>query len=179
MGGGASGFNASALVDGDVDDHGTFFHPRNHFLCYELRSGGAGDEHAANQQVRLLGSLRNGVRVRGLRAHVAAENVVELAQAVQVHVNDSDVGAEAESHLGRIRADDAAADDHNVRGRDSGDAAEEDAASTFFFFQIAGPDLHGHAACDFRHGSQQRKGAVFVSDSFVGDAGDLLGEQLV
>ena len=51
------------------------------------------------------------VPVAEQRRHVRRHHVVEVAQPVEVDVEDDDVGAEAGRDLGRVGADDAAAED--------------------------------------------------------------------
>ena len=119
------------------------------------------------------------VAVGGDGEEAAAEDVVELAQAVEVEVDEGDLGAHAEGDLGGVGADDAAADDADVAGGDAGDAAEQDAAAAVLFFEVGCADLDGHAAGDFAHGGEQRERAGAVADGLVGDAGDLLFEQRV
>ena len=46
----------------------------------------------------------------------SAEDVVELAEAVEVEVDQGDLGAHAEGDLCGVGADDAAADDADVAG---------------------------------------------------------------
>ncbi len=109
----------------------------------------------------------------------AGEDVVELAQAVEIAIDDADVGAHAERDFGGVGADYASAEDDDVGGGDAGDAAEEQAAAAVRPFEILGADLDGHAPGDFAHGREQGERAVVFDDGFVGDAGGLGGEQLL
>ena len=149
MGGGARRLDAAALVDGHVDDDGTLLHTRDHLLGHQLGSGSAGNQDCADQQVSFFGSLRDRISIRCLRAQVTVKDVVEFAETIKVHIDNGDVGAEAEGHLRSVRSYDAAPDDDNVGRRNTGDTAEQDAASTFFFFQITRADLDRHSACNF------------------------------
>ncbi len=119
------------------------------------------------------------VAVRGDGEEASAEDVVELAEAVEVEVDQRDPGAHAESDLGGVGADDAAAEDADVAGGDSGDSAEKYAAAAVLFFEVGCADLDGHASGDFAHGGEERERAGAVADGLVGDAGDLLFEQRV
>ncbi len=105
----------------------------------DLGSGRAGDEHAADDEVGLADGALDVVGVGGERVEAAGEDVVELAQAVEVEVDERDLGAHAERDLGGVGADDAAADDADVAGRDAGDAAEQDAAAAVFLLEVAAP----------------------------------------
>ena len=110
-------------------------------MCFgdDLGGGGAGDEDPADEEVGLAGGALDVVGVGGEGEDAAVEDVVEVAEAVEVEVDERDFGAEAEGHLGGVGADDAAADDADVAGRDAGDSAEEDAAAALFLFQIGAP----------------------------------------
>ena len=179
VGGGMGGLDAAALIDGDVDDDRAFLHFGDHGFGDDLGSGGAGDEDSADDEVGLAGGALDVVAVGGNGEDAAVEDVVELAEAVEVEVDERDLGAHAEGDLGSVGADDASADDADVAGWDAGDSAEEDAAASVLFFKIGCADLDGHAAGDFAHGGEERECASAVANGLVGDAGDLLFEQRV
>src|SRR6185437_3093833 len=171
VGGGLGGFDAAALIDGDVDDDGAFFHTADHLLGDNLRGGGAGDEDSADEEVGLASGALDVVGVRGQGVDAAVEDIVELAEAVEVEIHQCHFGAEAEGHLGGVGADDAAADDADVAGRDTGDSAEQDAAAAFLLFEVSGADLDGETAGDLGHGGEEGEGVGAVFDGLVGDAG--------
>src|SRR5262249_7800731 len=81
--------------------------------------------------------------------------------------------------LGGVVTDDAAAEDDDVRGQDTGDAAEENAAALERPLEKLGAFLDAHAAGDFAHGREQGQGAVAIADGLVGDGGDAGGEDSV
>ena len=107
----------------------------------------------------------------------AVEDVVELAQARDRAVEDGDVGAEADRHLGRVQADDAAADDRDLARQHAGHAAEQHAAAAIGLLQRGRAGLDRQAAGDFRHRREQRQAAAVVGHGLVGDGGDAGGEQ--
>ncbi len=107
----------------------------------------------------------------------AAEDVVDLAQAVQVEVYEGDAGSHAEGDFGGVGADDASADDADVARGGAGDAAEQNAAAAVVFFEIGGADLDAHASGDLAHRGEQRQVAGAVADGLIGDAGDFFLEQ--
>ena len=179
MGGGVGGFEAAALIDGDIHHDGAALHAGDHVAAHEFGGGGARNEHAADDQVGVLQGFRDGPGVGGEGDDEAVEDVVEFAQAVETAVDDGDVRAHADRDFGGIGADDAAAEDGHVRRRDAGDAAEQNAAAAVGTLQILRADLHGHASGDFAHGGEQRQRAVALDDGFVGDAGDAGIEQLI
>src|SRR5271165_5221538 len=72
----------------------------------------------------------------------AVEDVVKLAQAVQVQVNECDLGPHAQRDLGRVDADDASADDADICGRYAGDAPQQQPAAAKAALQIGGAHLH-------------------------------------
>ena len=51
QGGGAAGFDAAALVDGDVDDGGARLHALHHGAGDDVGRAGAGHEHRADHHV--------------------------------------------------------------------------------------------------------------------------------
>ena len=88
--GGPGCLNAAALVDGYVDDDGALLHLRDHGAGDELGRGGAGNEHTADDEVCFAGSAGQVVAVGGERVEAAAKDVVELAEAVEVYVDERD-----------------------------------------------------------------------------------------
>ena len=79
---------------------------------------------------------------------------VQLAQPVDVDVDNGDVGAHAECHAGGIFSGDASADDGHIGGWGAGDSAEEDAGAAEGFHEVEGTHLDGEAAGDFAHGGE-------------------------
>ena len=86
----------------------------------DLGCGGSGDEHATDHEVGRADRVLHVVAVRSKRMQAAVVEVVELAQPVQVDVDDGDVRAHAERDLGRVGADDASADDAYIARRRAG-----------------------------------------------------------
>ena len=99
------------------------------------------------------------------------ERLLELAQAVDVAVVDGDVGAHADGDARRVGADDAAADDHDLRGGHAGDAAEQDAAAAGVLVQRVRAGLRGQLARHLAHRGQQREPTTRVGDRLVRDRG--------
>ncbi len=128
-----------------------------------------------DDEVGFADCVFNVVAVRGDGIDASAKDVVELAEAVEVEVDERDLCAHAEGDLCGVGADDAAADDADVAGGNARDAAEQNSAAAVLFFEVGCADLDAHAAGDFAHGSKQREGVGAVADGLVGDACDLGG----
>ena len=130
---------------------------------------GAGNQDGADHQVGLLDRVLEieARRVAGLDA--AAVLGVDLAQGVDVQVEDGDAGAHALGDGGGVVACHSAADHHNVGRRYAGDAAHQDAAPAVGAHQVVGADLRGEAARDLTHRGQQWQRAVGGLHGFVGD----------
>ena len=170
MGGWVGAFEATTLVDSDIDEHGAVAHGGNHGPGDEFGGGGAGDEDGSDHQVRGGYHVGDVVFVRHEGFQVGAVLGVQLAQPVDVDVDNGDVGAHAECHTGGVFPGDTSADDGNVSGRGAGDPAEEDAGTAEGFHEVEGAHLDGEPAGDFAHGGEQGQ-AVVAGDGFVGDAG--------
>ena len=105
---------------------------------------------------------------------MSVEDVVQLAQAVQIDVDDCGIGAHSESDLGCINTNDAAANDCDLRRCHSGNAPEQNASSPLFMLKIAGANLDRHASSNLGHWREQGQGAVPIRDRLVGNAHHLL-----
>ena len=103
----------------------------------------------------------------------AGSTSLEVAQPVEVDVEDRDVRAEARRHLRRVRADDPAAENDDLRGLDAGHAAEQDAHAADRPLEVLRAFLDRHAAGDLAHRDEERERAVLVH-RLVGD-GDRAG----
>jgi len=62
VGGGAGCFEATALIDGDIDQHGPFLHSGQHLARNKLRGFGARKQDRANDGIRLLRQLTDSGR---------------------------------------------------------------------------------------------------------------------
>lgn len=78
--------------------------------------------------------------------------------------------AHAEGNSGCVGAHHATSQDRDVGGGHAGHTTQQNAASAHGPLQILGAHLHGHAACDFAHGSEERERAIALHQGFVGDA---------
>jgi hypothetical protein len=164
-----AGLDATALVDGDVDDHRAFLHRLQVFAADQPRRARALDQHGADHQVGVHDLLADRDRRAVQQGHVRRHHVAEVAQAVEVDVEQAHVGAEARRHLRRVGADHATAEDHHGRRFDARHTAEQDAAPAIVLLEADRADLHRHAAGDFAHRRQQRQ-RVAVDQRLVGEA---------
>ena len=96
---------------------------------------------------------------------------VEIGQAVVVDVINGDVGALAGRHLRGVDPGNPAAEDRDLGGGDTGDAAEQHPAAALFLFEVMGADLDRHPPRDFAHRFQQRQRPRPRRHGLVGDAG--------
>ena len=155
-----------------------FFMSRDHVARHELRRRGARDQHAADEEVGARAGVGDVRAVRGERLDAAVEDVVELAQAVEVRVEDRHARAEADGHLRGVGADDAAADDHDV-GR-AARPARRRAGCRGRRSASAGSTRRRAPTCGRRPrdiGVSSGRVRSRVGDRLVGDAGDLLVER--
>ena len=171
VGGGPAGGDAAALVDGDVDDHAAGLHPPQVLLFDEHRGLRAGDQHRADHEVGPRELLADRVAVAEQAVDVGRHDVVEVAESVHVDVENGHVGAKAGGDLGRVRADDSAAEDRDVGRCDARHAAQQNAASHLRPLEIFRPLLDAHPPSDFTHRRQERQPAAIVGERLVGNAG--------
>ena len=92
-----------------------------------------------------------------------------MAEAVQVHVEDRDVGPEPDGGLERVQADRARSEDDQVAGRHAGDAREEDPAAAVGLAEVVGALLDGQAPGDLAHRRQERQAPVRPLHRLVGE----------
>ena len=123
----------------------------------------------ADQQIGACQAVEDVVPIAVQRGDVARHHVVEVAQAIEIDVENGDVGAEAGGDLGGVGADDAAAENDDVGRQHARHAAEQNAAALERPFQKLRPLLNAHAAGHLAHRRQQRQPALVVADGLVGD----------
>ena len=170
-------FEASALVDGDVDEHAAGPHARHHVVRHELRRLRAGDEHRADHEVGVDDGAVQVERVgcRGLDAPL--EVVVEVPQALDVGVEDRDVGAHADGDHRGVGAGDAAADDGDARGARAGHARHQQPQPAGGAHQRRRADGRREAAGDLGHRREERQAAAGELHGLVGDRGDAVRDE--
>ena len=172
MAGHAGGLTAAALIDRDVDNDASRLHLFEIFLFHQLGCGLSGDEHTANDEVRLGHRLLNR-RVRAVqRLDARAEQVVQIGQTAEVHIDDRHVRAHADRELARIGADIAAAQNDDFRLRRARYAGEQNAASAEFLLEILGALLNAETSGNLAHRSQQRETAVALHQRLIRHALD-------
>ncbi len=165
---GVGRFDAAALVDGDIHDHRSRLHVRHHLPGHQSWRRGAGDQHRADHQVGPAHGLGDGPHVRGQGYQPALEQVVQLAQAVQVPVDHGHPRPSPDGDPGGIGPDYTAPQDHHLSRGHARHPAQQHPAAPVFLLQVMRPDLDRHPAGHLAHRSQQGQRAVGLADRLVG-----------
>jgi hypothetical protein len=171
VGGRSRGLEAAALVDRYVHEHGALLHQPELVPLHDVRRTRPVDQHRADHEVRARQHLLHGERRRVDGRGAAAERHVELAEPVDVAVEDEHVRLHADRDEGRVLADHAAADDHHRGRRDAGHAAEQHAAAAERALEEERAGLRGDLPGHLAHRGEQREPPVLVDDGLIGDAG--------
>src|SRR5262249_59986520 len=106
-----------------------------------------------------------------------AKQIVDVAQPVEVHVENRYVGAESDGDPGGVDAGRAGADDHDVARRNTRHAREQDAPAAVGAAQVERALLDREAPGDLAHGREERKAPVRTLDRLVGDGDGPGGEK--
>src|SRR5215212_9401088 len=179
MSGRVRSLDATALIDGNVDNDSTVGNFLQHRLGDELRRCSARHQHSPDDQICFRDCVLNHVSAGRECGNLRQEDIVEFAQPVQIVVDDSDVSAHANGDLRCVCAYDASADNHYARGGHTRNATQQNSASTAHLLEVVRSNLNRHASRDFRHRSQQGQRAASICNRLVGDTRDLTLEQLL
>ena len=167
--GGVRRLEATALVDGYVDEHRAGLHQAEHVAGDEVWRLVAGDEDGADNQV-YGGQFLADVVFRGVKGlHVLGQHFTEVAQAGQVDVRNHYLGTHAGSHLCGVASHDASAQYQYAGWTYARHASQQFALATLRLLKETGTFLYGHTAGHFTHGDEQGQRAVRQLDGFVGD----------
>ena len=172
------GLDRAALVDRHVDDHRAGLHALDEAPRNEHRCAGAGNQHRADQEVRARRHLSDVVAIGGERHHAVPEQLIRVAEAVQVDVEERDIGPEPHRALRRAEPDHPRADDDHVAARHAGHSRQEDAAPAVSAREIKGAFLDGEAPRHLAHRRQQGEAAVGALHRLVGDSDDARAHEL-
>ena len=168
--GGPAGFEAAALVDGNVHQHRARPHGPDHFAGDQLGGRGSRNQYRADDEVGALhfpgDDFGRGVE----RADTVAEPGRQFLQPCEVDVEDGDVGLQADGHFQGIRTGHTGAHDDNPRRSHSWHTAKQQTASGRHL-QVVSADLGRHAPGNAAHGLEQRQRSVCVGDGLVGYGG--------
>ena len=169
MGGGMRGFEAAALVDGDIHYHRAALHFLKHGAAHEFGCGGARDQYRADDQIGLACPLVDAVDGRVHTLDAARVLVRQMPQSVERFIENADIGAEADGHLRGVITDHPATDDQHLARCHARHATKQDAGAALRHFQAMRAGLHREASGHFAHRCEQRQAAVAVGDGLVGD----------
>src|SRR6266550_1313494 len=133
---GMGGLDAPALVHRDVNYHGAVRHVLEHVSCHQRGSGSAGHEHSAHDQIRAGNRVMNHVSTGGESGNLRKKNIVKLAQAIEIVVDDRDVSAHAHRDLRGVCSYYATADNYNSRSRNARHATKQNAATAGHLLEI-------------------------------------------
>ncbi len=167
---GAGGLAHTALVDRDVDDNGAGAHGAHHLTADQFGSDAAGDQHAADEEVRPLQLLGQGRGVDDAGAEATAKLGLQGEQPPQVAREDSGPGPQRHQHAAGGGGHGAAAEDDGAGGGHARDPAQELAPPGPRLLQEIGPHLGGHATSHLAHGEQEGQRTVGPADRLIGDA---------
>ena len=106
----------SALVDGDVDEHGAGVHPGHLLVGHEARGAGSGDEDGTDHHVGVGDGPLDLVGVGRDRLAVALVDEVGVAQLVDVVVEQQHLGLHAQGDRSGVHPGHAGADDDDLGG---------------------------------------------------------------
>jgi hypothetical protein len=179
MGGGSGGFEAAALIDADINDYGAWFHELEVFGGHQPGGSGAGNQNATNDEVGAAELFADVVSVTEECVDVGGHDVIEVAEAFEVDIEDDDIGLEAGGDASCILPDNASTKNRNMGRLNAGDAAEKNSATFLGAFEEFCSLLNAHPPCHFAHGSEQRQIVAGAAKGFVGNSGDSGFEQVV
>ena len=123
--------------------------------------------------------LLDGVGAGRHRLEPAPEVVVDLAQALEVAVEDVDLGVHAHGQGGGGHAGHAGAEDHDLGAAHAGHAADQRAPAAARAHEVVGAHERGHPAGHLAHRGEQRERIVGQAHRLVGDGGVAGGQQCV
>ena len=164
--------DASALIDGDVDDDGTRLHLREHLAADEFGGARAGDENRADDHVGMGDGLLDLEARRHEQADAARQDLVQVTHPVDRALEHRDAGAEAEGDDRSVVADDPASEHDDVSGLHARSPCEQNAASAEWFLEEMRRSLRSQSAGDLAHRCEQREPMVVRLDGLVRDPGD-------
>ena len=169
VGRGAARGDAAPLINGHIDDDGAWLHEGEVFAAHEVRRASPRNEHAADHKIRPAEPFADRVAVGVEAVDVGGRDVVEVAESLEVCVEESNVGPEPGCHLGGIGSHRARAEHKHVGRGHARHATEQDAASHLWPLEIFGPLLDAHSPRHFAHRDQERQPAGRVAERLVGD----------
>src|SRR5690606_497498 len=127
------------------------------------------DKHCTDHEIRMRDRLFDRITRGRERLNLREEDVVELTQTIEIPVDDRNACAKADGHFRSFGADDAAAENDDIRRRNSRNSAETNTASAVHLLKIRRTDLNGHTARNLGHRRKKRQAAV-LRDRLVGNA---------
>ncbi len=110
--------NAAPLVDGDVDDHGARLHRLHHVFGHDMGRSRPGNQHRSDQEIRVTYRPGDIETVGHDRDQSAMQIALEVAQPIEIDVDQGHLRAKAHGHLGGFGADRACAHDDDIDRRD-------------------------------------------------------------
>ena len=152
--------DASTLVDGNVDDHGAGFMLRT--ICSLTITGARppAHQHRADHEIGIGDAALDRSAVGGQRHDPPFVDLVDPAQAVEVLVDEHDLGLHASGDPGRVPPDVSGAQHHDFGRSHAGRASHQHSAATVVPFEEVGALLRRQPAGHLAHRGQQRQRPV-------------------
>ncbi|OPY58587.1 MAG: hypothetical protein A4E57_04833 [Syntrophorhabdaceae bacterium PtaU1.Bin034] len=134
--------DASALVDGNINDYRPFLHNGKHVPGDELRRPCTCHKNTAYYQIRVGKEAQDILPIGHDRLHLPSEYIIEMAQPVQVNVQDEDDGACPHRHLGGVCSHYTSTQNNDNSRIHAGYAAQKHASACPLFVERVFADLN-------------------------------------
>ena len=162
---------ASTLVDSDVDYDRSSSHAGDHLLGDDNRRPPTGDQDGTDDEVRLRDRALDRPTVRREGHDPALVNLVDPPQAVDVAVEEQDLGLHALGDPRSVPSHVAGTDDHDASRPYAGDATEQDASRSVWGLQEVRPNLGSDPSGDFAHRREEGQVTRGELHGLVGNPG--------
>ena len=164
------GLDAAALIDRDVDDHRARLHRAHHVFGDHHRCPAPWHEDRTDDQVRVGDTALDRAPVRGDRGDATHLDLIDVAEPVDVLVQQIDFGFQSGRHPGGVPTDVACAE-HDDPGRShAGCSTHQDTPAAVVALQEVRAHLHAHPSGDLAHRGEQRQRTVGQLHGLVRDA---------
>ena len=162
--------DASSLIDRNIDDNGSLLHQRKHLPGDHLGCFRARHENAPHDDIRLGDQSFDVMTIGHYDFDLAPEYIIQVAEPVDIDIEDIDVRARTHCHLCRIGAHHTSTEDNHRARVDAGDTTEQHPFATMLFLQGVLAYLDRHAPRHLAHRDKERERSIFKLNSFVGNS---------
>ena len=161
-------FEATALINSNIDQNSSWLHQFQHISCDKVRCLSSRDQDTANDDIDIVQLLTDIVLSREHSMDIHWKLHAQLTKPRKRDIRNCDISSHACSHTSRSLSYCTASQDKNLSRKNTGDTADQLSFSAFRLLEIIGTVHDTHPSCYLTHRNEKRQRTIGLLYCLIG-----------